>query len=292
MFAITGISGRVGGATARALLSGGHGVRAVVRDRAKAAIWRAHGAEVAVADFTDRAALQTAFEGVDGVFVMTPGNFDPAPGFPEIRAIAGALRDALQAAAPPRIVCLSSIGAQHASGVGLLTQLFIFEREMRHLAMPRAILRPAWFMENAIADIGLARIAGVMPSYLAPLDQAIPMVATADVGAVAADVLTHPWQGSRIIEIEGPRHYAPNDVAATLASLLQRPVRAEAVPHNDWAARLHAAGHDNPIPRIRMLDGFNSGWIAFAEHPGEHVVGHTPLEGVLRPAIASAAHAA
>ena len=292
MFAITGITGRVGGATARALQTNGYRVRAVVRDRAKAAPWKISGAEVALADFTSPAALQDAFTGVEGVFVMIPPEFDPAPFYPEARAIATALRQALEAAAPPRIVCLSSVGAQHAAGLGLITQLFILERELRRLPMPRAFLRPAWFMENALADIASASATGVIPSYLSPLDCAIPMVATADVGAAAADVLTQRWDGIRTIEIEGPRSYAPNDVAAALADLLERPVRAEVVARKTWEARFRAQGHTNPAPRIKMLDGFNSGWIAFQDQPAERMTGNTRLEAVLRPMIYGSADAA
>lgn len=292
MFAITGITGQVGGATARALLARGHRIRAVVRDRAKAASWKARGAEVAVADLADSAALQAAFTGVDGVFVMIPPYWDPTPGFPEARAVATSLRQALEAAAPPTIVCLSSVGAQHAAGLGLITQLFILEREMRRLPMPSAILRAAWFMENAIPDIASARSDGVMPSYLSPLDQAIPMVATADVGAVAADVLTQQWDGLRTIEIEGPRSYAPNDVAAVMSNLLHQPIRAEVVPRRAWAVRFHNQGQLNPTPRVRMLDGFNSGWIAFQDRPSERIAGTTPLEAVLRPAVQGSADAA
>jgi len=292
MYAITGITGRVGGAAARALLAHGHDVRAVVRDRAKAALWKAHGAEVALADLTNAAALQAAFTGVEGVFVMIPANFDPTPGYLETRAIVTALRQALEAAAPPKIVCLSSVGAQHAAGLGLITQLFIFEREMRRLPMPRAFLRPAWFMENGLSDITSARSSGMLWSYLSPLDYSIPMVATADVGAVAADVLTQQWDGLRTIEIEGPRPYAPNDVAAVLADLLQRPVRAAVVARDTWAARFRSQGQANPTPRMRMLDGFNSGWIAFQDQPSERVAGPTALEAVLRPMTDGSADAA
>jgi len=292
MFAIAGITGRVGGAAARALLARGHGVRGVVRDRAKGAAWMARGAEVVRADFTDAAALRAAFTGVEGAFVMIPPYFDPQPGFPEARVMIAALRKALEAAAPPKVVCLSSVGAQHAAGLGLITQLFLFEREMRRLPVPCAFLRAAWFMENAFADIDAVRATGVMPSFLSPLDAAIPMVATGDVGAVAADVLTQQWDGLRTIEIEGPRAYAPNDVAAVFADLLQRRVRAEAVAHNTWATRFRRQGHTNPTPRIRMLEGFNSGWIAFQEHPPERVSGTTALEAALRPVIDGSGDAA
>jgi len=292
MFAITGITGQVGGATARALLARGHRIRAVVRERAKAAAWMARGAEVAVADLADAAALQTAFTGVDGVFVMIPPYWDPLPGYPEARADAIALRQALAAAAPPKVVCLSSVGAQHAAGVGLITQLFILEREMRRLPIPIAMLRAAWFMENAIPDIASARSDGVFASYLSPLDQAIPMVATADVGTVAGDVLTQHWNGLRAIEVEGPRSYAPNDVAMVMSHLLHRPIRAEEMPHRAWAAHFRSQGQLNPTPRIRMLEGFNSGWIAFQERPSERVAGATRLEAVLQPAVQRSADAA
>ena len=292
MFAITGITGQVGGATARALLERQLGVRAVLRDPAKAAMWKRRGAQVALADFVNTEALRDAFSGVEGVFVMIPPIWDPAPEYPEARAMAATLRRALEAAAPPKIVCLSSIGAQHASGLGLITQLFLLERELRRLPMPSAFLRAAWFMENAMADISAGRSSGVIPSYLSPLDGELPMVATADVGAVAADVLTQQWEGNRIVEIEGPRPYAPNDVAAVLRALLQRPVRAEVVARNTWAARFRGQGYTDPLPRIKMLDGFNSGWIAFEGPPRERIAGSTTLDAVLAPMIHESADAA
>ena len=53
MYAITGISGRVGGAIAENLLAHGEQIRAIVRNAEKAARWRDRGAEIAVADVDD-----------------------------------------------------------------------------------------------------------------------------------------------------------------------------------------------------------------------------------------------
>src|ERR1700690_3291814 len=121
MFAITGITGNVGGVVARALLSANQPVRAVVRDAGKSAAWGERGCEVAVADIGDAAALAAAFEGVAGVFVLVPPNFDPAPGLPEAHVTAATLRAALERARPERVVYLSTIGAQ-ASEENLLSQ--------------------------------------------------------------------------------------------------------------------------------------------------------------------------
>ena len=81
MYAVTGITGRVGGVVARALLDTGQSVRAVVRDAAKGVAWKERGCEVALADMKDAEALTAAFTGVSGVFVLIPSNFDPTPGY-------------------------------------------------------------------------------------------------------------------------------------------------------------------------------------------------------------------
>jgi len=122
MYAITRITGQVGGAVARALLAARLPVRAVVRAAGKGVTWAERGCEVAIADMNDAVALTAAFTGAEGVFVLIPPIFDPAPGFPEVRAIVAALRQALDAARPTKVVCLSTIGAQ-ATQPNLLNQL-------------------------------------------------------------------------------------------------------------------------------------------------------------------------
>jgi NAD(P)H dehydrogenase (quinone) len=126
MYAITGITGR-GGITGRALLNVGLPVRAVVRDATKGVAWKERGCQVALADMNDAPALTAAFTYVNGVFVLIPPIFDPTPGFPEARAIIAAVTTAIEAAKPPKVVCLSTIGAQ-ATQPNLLHQLGCWSR--------------------------------------------------------------------------------------------------------------------------------------------------------------------
>jgi len=72
MFAITGITGNVGGEVARRLLAAHLPVRAVVRDARKAENLAASGCELRVADINDAATLTIAFKGADGVFILVP----------------------------------------------------------------------------------------------------------------------------------------------------------------------------------------------------------------------------
>jgi uncharacterized protein YbjT (DUF2867 family) len=277
-YAITGITGRIGGGVARALLAAGVPVRAVMRDATKAARWASAGCGTAIADIADAAALTTAFAGTEAVFVLLPADFDPSPGFPERRAIVAALRSALLAARPSRVVCLSTIGAQ-ATTENLLTTLSMMEHALADMPMPIAFLRPAWFMENCSWDVAAAKELGVISSFLQPLDRRLPMVATADVAGVAVRMLRETWTGRRVVELEGPARISPNDLAAAFSRRLGKPVRAEAVPRDTWPALFASQGMKNPTPRIRMLDGFNEGWIDFESR--EVVKGATTLDTVV-----------
>lgn len=278
MYVITGITGKVGGALARNLIKAGQPVRAVMRDAGKAAYWADQGCDVVFAQMDDAPALTEAFKGATGVFILPPPGFDPQPGFPEARAVIAAVSQALQAAAPNKVLCLSTIGAQ-ATEVNLLTQRTLMEQALSALDMPVTFLRPAWFMENARYDLIAARETGVIHSFLQPLDKAAPMIATADIGTLAAQLLQQAWAGHRVVELEG-QWVSPNDIAQGLSQVLDRDVHAEAVARETWEALLRAQGAQNPLPRMRMVDGFNEGWICFEQE--QVLKGQTSLLTVLR----------
>ncbi|NWE80409.1 NmrA family transcriptional regulator, partial [Pseudomonas yamanorum] len=123
--------------------------------------------------------------------------------FPEARQVVETLRAALAQARPAKVVCLSTIAAQ-ATQPNLLNQLQILEQGLGTLDLPVTFLRPGWFMENALWDVTAAVEAGVIPSFLQPLDKPVPMIATADVGRLAGQLLQASWSGKRIVDLEGP----------------------------------------------------------------------------------------
>ena len=261
MYAVAGITGKVGAAVARSLLSADQPVRAVVRDRGKGEPWADLGCDIAVADLADAAALAKAFAGMEGVFAMLPPVFDPAPGFPEAKGFIASMCAALAEAKPKKVVALSTIGAD-APNPNLLNALGLMEEAMKRLPMPVAFLRAAWFMENAAWDIASAK-QGNIQSYLQPLDRPFPMIATDDVGRTAAALLQEHWQGSRVVELEAAQRVSPTALADAFAKVLAQPVRTQVVPRDRWEAIFQGQGMKNPIPRMQMLDGFNAGWIDF-----------------------------
>jgi uncharacterized protein YbjT (DUF2867 family) len=140
-------------------------------------------------------------------------------------------------------------------------------------------------MENSSWDVAPAARNGVIASFLQPLDKPVPMVATADIGSVAAEIIQAKWNGRRVVELEGPHRVTPNEIAATFASLLGRPVRIEAVPREIWESLFKSQGMKNPLPRIQMLDGFNEGWIEFESGEAGSRKGKVELRTVLEKLV-------
>jgi hypothetical protein len=53
------------------------------------------------------------------------------------------------------------------------------------------------------------------------------------------------------------------------------------IPHQEWEALFRAQGIRNPIPRVRMLDGFNEGWIDFRAKDDNRLKGNTSAAEVI-----------
>ena len=283
MYAVMGITGKVGGAVARTLLAKGEKVRGIVRNIEKATEWRRQGAELFKADYDDVDALTAAFTDVAGVFVMVPPNFAPAPDFAETKATLKVLHEALSRALPSKAVYLSSIGAEQASGLGLITSSHLLEETLGDLPFSHAFLRAGWFFENSAGDVASARDKGKIRFQLHPLTRKFPLVATADIGKVGAETLTQSWTGVRHIEIAGPESYSPLDIADAFKDAVGCPIEAIAVPRAEWEALWVSQGmpEGRTAPRAEMVDGFNSGWIHFGVAGTEHVDGATPLREVI-----------
>jgi NAD(P)H dehydrogenase (quinone) len=287
MFVINGITGKVGGRVADILLEAGLPVRALVRSVDKGASWKARGCEIAlVPDAADAQSLAQAFAGATGVFLMNPPNYDSERDFPDIQRSAKASAEAIAKAKPDKIVLLSTIGA-HVQEFNLLNSSTLFEHMLANAGVPVAFLRPAWFMENAAWDLAGAR-SGRIESYLQPLDRKIDMVSTKDIGRAAADLLREEWSGVRIVELSGPQKYSPRDEAAAFAAALGRDVKVVEVPRAEWEQRFRREGMQHPEARIRMLDGFNEGWIDFQCEGTERRTGTVELAQVLSEVAAGA----
>jgi len=283
MFLVTGITGQVGGAAARGLLAKGKQVRALVRDPKKAAAWASQGVELVQGEFDNSASLAAALKGVEGAYLMMSPNWNPSPGFPEAKAIVASYEKALAESPVPKLVVLSSIGSEKGERLGLITATAIMERALEQLPFPVAFVRAGSFIENFLFALESGK-AGVMPSFYQPTDRQVPMIATDDIGAEVARLLTTNWTGKRYIELGSL--VSPDELAEAVSEVLGSPVKAQAVPREAWPAALEGMGFPkgNTAPYEEMVDSFISGWIAFGVHGTEKVEGATPVKQVFAKA--------
>ena len=82
-----------------------------MRDREKAAQWADQGVELVDGDWNDATGVAAALKGVKGAFVMLPSVWAPSPDFREAKGVIANYVEALSKVVPPRVVALSSMGA-------------------------------------------------------------------------------------------------------------------------------------------------------------------------------------
>jgi uncharacterized protein YbjT (DUF2867 family) len=258
MYAITGVTGHVGGAAARALTEAGEPFRAVVRSPGRVA-----GA--VVADFTDRAALAAAFTGCRGAFVLLPTIADGDDA--THRAMADTIAAAVAGSGVPHVVMLSSFGADLAEGTGPIRWLHHLENRLLETGAVVTAIRSPHFQEKVEDLLGAATGAGIYPVFGESADVSLPMVATRDIGAAVAHALTHPPAASEVVDLEAPA-YTERQVAEELGERLGRKLEVVTLPRPAWLGALTDAGVP-PRLAAELVDLYTAGEQGLLEPRGD-----------------------
>jgi len=281
-YVIAGVSGHTGKVAAQTLLDAGEKVRVVVRDAAKGEAWRAKGAEVAVADLGDATALAAALAGARGAYLLLPPNLSTGDFRAYQRRTGEAIVEAVRRARTPHVALLSSVGAQHASGNGPIAGLHTLERGLGALEGTRTTaIRAAYFMENLGGSLGMLD-QGVLPCFT-PTNVAFEMIATRDIGRVAATALREGAKGFEVIELSAARTWSMDDAAAALSEITGKTVKAQQFPLDAMVPTLTGFGFPQDVAELyrEMTEGMLRGHVAF-EGGHRRVRGETDLTTVLR----------
>jgi uncharacterized protein YbjT (DUF2867 family) len=286
MYVVAGITGNTGSVVANTLLDRKAPVRVLVRDAAKGEAWKARGAEVAVADLSDQAALTAALKGASGAYLLVPPRPSSTAPLQENRALIASLAGAVTASKLPHVVLLSSIGAQHPDGTGPIVSAHEAEIALAPLTALTAV-RAGFFMENMLASLGgLAH--DILPVFW-KTDHAISMVATADIGRTAAAALLEGPRGQQRIELSGPRELSPDDVAAILSKLVGKKINATQGPLEAVVPTFTGFGLSKAVAELyaELYAGIDNGRIVWSGE-GRALRGATEIADVLRPALKAA----
>ncbi len=283
MFVVAGVTGKTGSVVATILLEKKQPVRVIVRSQEKGASWKAKGAEVAVASLDDARALAKAFEGATGAYLLVPPNYQAVSYIDDRRKVVDALAEAVKASSLPHVAFLSSVGAQLSGGTGPIRVLRYGEQKLGAVAQNLTILRAPYFMENWVPVIGAAKSGGLLPTFIAP-GQKLPMIATHDIGRIAAEQLIAGGQGRKVLELSGPEDYSPDQVAVALGQLLGRTVKAQQAPLEAVVPTFKSFGFSEDAAKMfeEMYRGFVNGPIDFERTGATHIRGVVTVAEALK----------
>jgi uncharacterized protein YbjT (DUF2867 family) len=223
------------------------------------------GAEPAVGDARDPEYVAAAMAGVDAAYVLSP--YDPT--HPDYHAQQAELGDALvaglRAAAVPKIVALSAVGADVASGTGVIASMHAHEQRLTTLDADVLVLRPGAFFETFFASLEFISAAGFMGDVYSP-DVRLPMVASRDVATFAVKSLRErSFEGKRVQELLGPRKISYGEAAAVIGQAIGRPdLEYVQLPPEQMSAILADAGlsADFADQLVAFAEAVNDGTIA------------------------------
>ncbi|HEY4158584.1 MAG TPA: NmrA family NAD(P)-binding protein [Polyangiaceae bacterium] len=286
MFVVIGASGNTGSVVAETLLAKGKPVRVLTRSAEKVKKLAERGVEVALGDLSDSASLVRALEGAEGVYLLSPPDMHAKDFISERKALFEPVATALKSARVGHVVFLSSTGAQHEKGTGIITSLYWAEQALKKTGLPVTFVRAGYFVENWAAVLPVAKKDGVLPTFLVG-DKPIAMLAAHDIGVAAAQALLDGPRGTRIIELAGPVDVSPNDVAAALSTLLGRKIPVAETPLDAVVPTFTSFGASQNIATLyrEMFAGLRDGTVARETKGTELIRTTTPLADALKPLL-------
>jgi uncharacterized protein YbjT (DUF2867 family) len=269
MYAVVGATGNTGRAVAEALLAAGKDVTVIGRSEKRLKSLVDKGAEAYLGSVEDAQAMSLAFSGAVGVYCMLPLRYHAEDVRAYQRIVSESLTSAVHEAGVQHVIFLSSVGAHLTEGTGPIAGLREAEDRMGSLNKVNVLsLRPAWFMENFYFSMEMIRSMGMVGTPVVG-SMPMPMIATRDIGAYAAERLVAlDFEGLATRELLGARDVSLNEATRAIgAAIGQDDLQYVQVPFEDFKQASLAMGMSEGAVRVftEMYHAFNDGIVVAEE---------------------------
>lgn len=257
---VTGATGKVGRRLTELLQAGGHDVRAVSRSTAIPLAW------------TDESTWDAALEDVAAVYLVPPDHPFPADAFVAAAEKAGVRRIVAQSGR--RVQDLAAAAGVGPEAIGM----YAAQTAVQASGIEWTVLQPNNFNENfSEGDYYPALLAGELALPLAGTTE--PLIAVADIAAVAAAVLTGDGHHGRVYELSGPESLSMDAAMAAIAAASGKPVAFRAETPEEHDAALRAAGLPEDLVEFLnlMYEFMRGGAMAATTGDVERVLGRAPI---------------
>jgi uncharacterized protein YbjT (DUF2867 family) len=286
-----GAAGRVGGRVADLLLQKGEQIRVLQHDRPLDEL-AARRAEVVHGDAANVDDLVELFHDAAAALVLLPDNVADARFVAQRSRIARAIADALRRQPVGHVVMLSSLGVDRPDVPGIPAGLRELEQLLFALeAINLFLLRSALYIDYLLAAVPLIQAQGINGSAIEG-DRPLPMIATRDVAAEAAERLARrDFSGHQAKVLLGPEDVTMREATAAIGRRLGKPdVRYMEFPSDDLKRALMGAGFSDEAAsklveqQLAVNEGrFDAGVERTNENTGSTTLGDF-LDGALAPA--------
>jgi uncharacterized protein YbjT (DUF2867 family) len=292
MYVVLGATGNTGKVVAETLLDSGKKVRVVGRSKARLEGFSILGAEIFEANLTDSAAVTKAFTGAKAVYALLPPNLVSPDYRAEQDAVTESLAKALEATGVGHVVALSSFGADKTDKTGPIAGLHIMEERFSQIPKLNSLfLRAGYFMENLLGQPGIIKSFGMMAGPVRA-DLALPMIATHDIAAAAADALAKlDFRGHQTRELLGQRDLNYLEMAKIIGAAIGTPnLSYVQLPAEQVIQAVTQMGMSKNMATLicEMADALNNGHVRALEPRSATNTTPTQLEQFVREAFVPA----
>ncbi len=224
MYVIMGATGNIGSKLANILLDKGEKVKVIGRSAERLKPFVDHGAEAAVGAVSDVGFLTNVFKGADAVFALIPPAYTASDFRGYYNEIGANIVKSIQDSGVRHVLFLSSLGAHLPDKTGPIKGLYDAEQKLNKLDDVNILhLRPTYFMENLLANIGMIKNMGISGDTIKG-DIKFAMIATKDIAPVAADhLLKRDFSGKTVHELLGERDISMYDVTKIFGEKIGKP---------------------------------------------------------------------
>jgi len=282
-YLVTGASGQLGNLVVADLVKKvpAKNVVALVRRPEAAAPLKALGVEIRIGDYNDRAALETAFQGVNRLLLISAS---------EVGQRADQHKNAIDAARAAKVgfIAYTSILKADTSPIGLAAEHRETEAAIKASGIPYAFLRNGWYTENKTASIAPALEHG---AYIgAAGDGRFSSAARQDFAEAAVAVLAADTpQAGAVYELAGDASHSMIEFAAEIASAAGKPVAYVDMSEADFRAALMSVGLPDAIATLLADSDANAakGALQDDSHTLQRLIGRptTPWTETVREAV-------
>jgi uncharacterized protein YbjT (DUF2867 family) len=268
---VTGATGNIGSQLVLRLKEKSLEVIAGVSSLSKAGRFSKQGTDSAILNFAQPETLETAFDGVDKLFLLLP-LLEPMGDW-GLRVI-----EAAQKAGVQFILRSSGLGAGWPTDFELGQVHGRIDQALMASGLAYTIVRPNSFMQNYIHFFG-GMIKDQHSIFLPQGQGRISLIDVRDIAAVDAEILASPEKHlQKTYDLTGPEALNNEEIARILSRVIGKPITY--VDIDEPTARQGLAQMGMPEWNIRLMEGLNRriklGMTAEVTHGVRTIAGRQP----------------